>query len=143
MKSPKLSTPALFRSLPFRFKASWLLIACGVVAMAAGYALRLSFPGWVGVVLFITGYGLPFAGARPPGDAGGLYVTGLIMSTVTAAILLSLQLVIALVLAGVLLITGHFHVEGALRILHIIGLLTATGVLLTIPRAARIVAAQR
>jgi chromate transporter len=65
-----------------------------------------------------------------------------ILDTVTAAILLGLQLVIALLLAGVLLITGHFHVEGALRILHIIGLLTATGVLLTIPRAARIVAAQ-
>ena len=88
MKNPRESAFALFRSLPLLFKVSWLLIALGVLCMLAGYALRIAGPGWIGVTLFLTGYPLglwPILRSRPSGEAGGLYVTGLVMSTVAAA----------------------------------------------------------
>jgi hypothetical protein len=61
------------------------------------------------------------------------------MSTITAAFFLAIQLVMAGILAGILLMLGRFHGEGALRILHFIALMTSAAVLISIPRAARIV----
>lgn len=142
MKNKRESTFALFRSLPPLFKLSWLLFALGVLGMAAGYSLRMPGPGWIGVTLFLAGYPLglwPLLRSRTSGEAGGRYVTGLVMSTVAAAFFLAIQLAIGAVLAGVLLMLGRFHGEGALRILHFIALMTSAAVLISIPRAARIV----
>ncbi len=146
MKKRRESSLSLFRRLPALFKVSWLLIGFGVLGMSAGYALRLDGPGWIGITLFLAGYPLglwPILRSRPSGEAGGLYVTGLVMSTVTATFFLVIQLVIAALLAGVLLMIGRFHSEGAVRILHFIGLLTAATVMLSIPRAVRIVSEQQ
>jgi hypothetical protein len=145
MKNPRESAFALFRRLPLLFKGSWLLIALGVLCMLAGYALRIAGPGWIGVTLFLTGYPLglwPILRSRPSGEAGGLYVTGLVMSTVAATFFLAIQLAIGALLAGVLLMLGRFHGEGAMRILHFIALMTSATVLISIPRAARIVNAK-
>lgn len=145
MKNPRESAFALFRRLPLLFKVSWLLIALGVLCMLAGYALRIAGPGWIGVTLFLTGYPLglwPILRSRPSGEAGGLFVTGLVMSTVAAAVFLAIQLAIGALFAGVLLMLGRFHVEGAMRILHFIALMTSATVLISIPRAARIVNAK-
>lgn len=145
MKDKRESSLALFRRLPLLFKLSWLLIASGVVGMAAGYSLRMAGPGWIGITLFLTGYPLglwPLLRSRPSGEAGGLYVTGLVMSTVAATVFLAIQLAIGALLAGVLLMLGRFHGEGAMRILHFIALMTSATVLISIPRAARIVNAR-
>ena len=141
MKDQRESALSLFRRLPLLFKLSWLLIALGVLGMLAGYALRIAGPGWIGATLFLTGYPLglwPLLRSRPSGEAGGLYVTGLVMSTVAATFFLAIQLAIGALLAGVLLMLGRFHAEGGLRILHFIALMTAATVLVSIPRAARI-----
>lgn len=127
------------------FKLSWLLIAAGVLCMLAGYALRLAGPGWIGITLFLTGYPLglwPILRSRPSGDAGGLYVTGLVMSTVAAGVFLAIQLVIGVLLGGAMLMLGRFHGEGAMRVLHFIAMMTSATVLISIPRAARIVDAK-
>ena len=142
MKSKRESTFALFRSLPPLFKLSWLLFAFGFVGIAAGYTLPFTGPGWVGITLFLCGYPLglwPLLRSRPAGEAGGRYVSGLVMSTITAAFFLAIQLVMAGILAGILLMLGRFHGEGALRILHFIALMTSAAVLISIPRAAHIV----
>lgn len=142
MKGKKESAFGLFQRLPLSFKLSWLLIALGVLSMLAGYALRMAGPGWIGITLFLTGYPLglwPVLRSRPSGEAGGLYVTGLIMSTVAATFFLAIQLAIGAVLAGALLMLGRFHGEGAMRMLHFIALMTSASVLISIPRAARIV----
>jgi ABC-type sugar transport system permease subunit len=140
MKNPRESAFALFRSLPLLFKVSWLLIGLGVICMLAGYALRIAGPGWIGITLFLTGYPLglwPILRSRPSGDAGGLYVTGLVMGTVAATFFLAIQLVIGALLAGVLLMLGRFHGEGAMRVLHFIAMMTSATVLISIPRGAR------
>ncbi len=142
MKSKRESTFALFRSLPPLFKLSWLLFAFGFVGIAAGYTLPLTGPGWIGITLFLCGYPLglwPLLRSRPAGEAGGRYVSGLVMSTITAGFFLAIQLVMAGILAGILLMLGRFHGESALRILHFIALMTSAAVLISIPRAARIV----
>lgn len=131
----------MFRRLPLLFKLSWLLIALGVLGMLAGYALRMAGPGWIGITLFLTGYPLglwPILRSRPSGEAGGIYVTGLVMSTVAATIFLAIQLAVGALFAGVLLMLGRFHGEGAMRMLHFIALMTSAAVLISIPRAARI-----
>lgn len=141
MKASKESAISLFRRLPLLFKLSWLLIAFGFVGMSAGYALRIAGPGWIGITLFLAGYPLglwPILRSRPPGDAGGLYVTGLVMSTVAATIFLAIQLAVGALFAGALVVLGRFHGEGAMRLLHFIALMTSAAVLLSIPRAARI-----
>jgi hypothetical protein len=146
VKKKRESSLALFRRLPLLFKMSWLLIGFGVLGMAAGYALHRAGPGWIGITLFLAGYPLglwPILRSRPAGEAGGLYVTGLVMSTVTTAVFLAIQLAIAGVLAGLLLMLGRFEPAAALRILHFIGLFTAASVLLTIPRAMGIVGSQK
>lgn len=145
MKARKESAISLFRRLPLLFKLSWLLIALGVLGMLVGYALRMAGPGWIGITLFLTGYPLglwPILRSRPSGEAGGLYVTGLVMSTVAATIFLAIQLAIGGLFAGVLLMLGRFQGEGAIRMLHFIALMTAAAVLISIPRAARIVSAK-
>lgn len=141
MKARKESATSLFRRLPLLFKLSWLLIALGVLGMLAGYALRMAGPGWIGITLFLTGYPLglwPILRSRPSGEAGGIYVTGLVMSTVAATIFLAIQLAVGALFAGVLLMLGRFHGEGAMRMLHFIALMTSAAVLISIPRAARI-----
>jgi hypothetical protein len=146
MNKPQQSSLALFRRLPPLFKASWLLLGGGAVLLAAGYALPRAGPGWLGITLFLAGYTLglwPILRSRPSGDAGGLFVTGLIMSTVTSAVLLAIQLAIAALIVGGLLMFGRFDAAAALRILHFIGVLSAAAVLLSLPRAARIVGSQK
>lgn len=141
MNEKRMSSIALFRSLPPLFKASWLLLGFGVVGIAAGYTFRIAGPGWIGVSLFLSGYTLgllPILRSRPSGEAGGLFVTGLVMSTVAAVFFLAIQLVIGALLAGIFLMLGRFHGEAALRIAHFIGLMTSATVLISIPRAARI-----
>lgn len=145
MKARKESAISLFHRLPLLFKLSWLLIAMGVLGMLAGYALRMAGPGWIGITLFLAGYPLglwPILRSRPSADAGGLYVTGLVMSTVAASIFLAIQLAVGALLAGALLILGRFHGESAMRVLHFIALMTSATVLISIPRAARIVNAK-
>ncbi len=145
MNEKRTSSIALFRSLPPLFKASWLLLLAGGLGIAAGYLLRIPGPGWAGVALFLAGYtaGLwPLLRTRPAGEHGGLFVAGLVMSTVTAAFLLAIQLAAAAILGGVILILGQFNADGALRILHVIGMMTAAAVLLTLPRAVRMAAAK-
>lgn len=144
MNEKRISSIALFRSLPLLFKASWLLIGLGVIGLTVGYALKMAGPGWIGVTLFLAGYPLglwPLLRSRPAGESGGLYVTGLVMSTVTAAFFLAIQMALAALLGGILLMIGHFQTEAALRILHFIGMMTSATVLIAIPRAARIVEA--
>lgn len=142
MNEKRMSSIALFRSLPPLFKVSWLLLLAGALGIAAGYTLRMAGPGWAGVALFLAGYtaGLwPLLRTRPAGGPGGLFVAGLVMSTITAAFLLAVQLAAAVLLGGVILILGQFNADGALRILHIIGMMTSVAVLLTLPRAVRMV----
>ena len=141
MNDKRISSIALFRSLPPLFKASWLLLGLGVVGIAAGYTLRMAGPGWIGITLFLCGYSLgllPILRSRPSGEAGGLFVTGLIMSSVAAVFFLAIQLAIGALFAGILLMAGRFHGEAALRIAHFIALMTSATVLISIPRAARI-----
>jgi hypothetical protein len=146
MSPPPDSSLALFRRLPPLFKGSWLLLGGGAALLAAGYALGRTGPGWLGITLFLTGYALglwPILRSRPSGEAGGLFVTGLIMSTVTAAVLLAIQLAIGALIAGGLLMFGRLDAVAALRVLHFIGVLSAAAVLLSLPRAVKIVASQK
>jgi hypothetical protein len=145
MNKQRISSIALFRSLPPLFKASWLLIAAGVVGIATGYTLKMAAPGWIGGTLFLIGYTLglwPILRPRPSGEAGGLYVTGLVMSTVAAAFFLAIQVAMGALLGGIFLMLGRFHGEVALRILYFIAVMTSATVLISIPRAARIVSAK-
>lgn len=142
MNEKRISSIALFRSLPPLFKASWLLLLAGALGIVAGYTLRLAGPGWLGVTLFLSGYtaGLwPLLRPRPAGDPGGQFVAGLVMSTITAGFLLAIQLAAAAILGGVILALGRFDGGAALRVVHIIGVMTSATVLLTLPRAVRIV----
>jgi hypothetical protein len=146
MSHPPESSLSLFRRLPPLFKASWLLLGAGAMLLAAGYALHRAGPGWIGGTLFLAGYTLglwPILRSRPSGDAGGLFVTGLIMSTVTSVFLLAIQLGFAALLAGGLLMFGRLDAVAALRVLHFIAVLTAAAVILGLPRAARIVGEQK
>lgn len=145
MNEKRPSSIALFRSLPALFKASWLLIGCGVLGIAAGYTLKIAGPGWIGITLFLSGYTLgllPILRSRPSGEAGGLYVTGLVMSTVAAAFFLAIQLAMGVLFAGIFLMLGRFQGEVALRILYFIAVMTSATVLISIPRAARIAGAK-
>jgi hypothetical protein len=145
MNDKRISSIALFRSLPPLFKASWLLVGFGALGIAVGYTLKMAAPGWIGGAFFLSGYTLglwPILRSRPSGVAGGLYVTGLVMSTVAAAFFLAIQLAMGALFAGVFLMLGRFHGEVALRILHFIAVMTSATVLISIPRAARIVSAK-
>ncbi len=136
----------MFRSLPPLFRTSWLLLIAGLLGISAGYLLRIPGPGWAGITLFLTGYtfGLwPLLRSRPSGEPGGLFVAGLVMSTVTATFFLAVQLVTAGLLGALFFMLGRFQGEAAFRILHIIGMMTAATVVIALPRAVRIVSAKR